>query len=397
MSSIPGLERLEGVAGARVLARLDLNVPLASGVVEDDQRLVAAAPTVRWLLERGAVVAACSHLGRPKGRPDPAASLRPVAEAFASVLGRAVEFVGECVGGEVLAAVEGVGPGSLVVLENLRFHPGEKGNDPAFAAALARPFTHYVNDAFGTAHRAHASVAGVVELFAPGRKAAGRLMAAELEALRRLVEAPEHPFVAVVGGAKVSDKAEPLEALVERADIVLVGGGMANTFLLAQGLGVGRSLAEEAMAATARKVVERAGARGVQVLLPEDVVVTDDLGAPSRVETVPVEAIPEDGMVVDIGPATRERFADALGEARMVFWNGPMGVFEKEPFAAGTMAVAEAMAECGGFTVVGGGESVMAVRRAGVADRIDHVSTGGGASLDLVAGKTLPAVAALEE
>ncbi len=396
MSSLPQLEDLRELGGARVLARLDLNVPLTGGVVQDAARIAAAVPTLRWLLERGAVVAACSHLGRPKGRPDPGSSLQPVADALSLAMGRTVAFVADCIGSDVETALAGAVPGDLVVLENLRFHAGEKANDDAFAEALAAPFSHYVNDAFGTAHRAHASVAAVPTLFVRGRRAAGRLMAAELSALRRLVDAPEHPFVAVVGGAKISGKTEPLAALVERVDTLLLGGGMANTFLLAEGWTVGRSLVEETLKATASEVMERAAARGVRVLLPEDVVVTDDLAHPSEVAVVGSHAVPEDSMIVDIGPVTRERYAVELGGAHTAFWNGPMGVFEREAFAAGTVAVAAAMAACAGFTVVGGGESVMAVHRAGVVARIDHVSTGGGASLDVVAGKELPAVAALE-
>ncbi|MCG6963434.1 MAG: phosphoglycerate kinase [Acidobacteria bacterium] len=389
--SIPRLEDLEGLDAARVLLRLDLNVPIAGGRVEDDARIVAALPTLRWLLERAPMVAACSHLGKAKGSPDPAYSLRPVAEPLAELLGREVRFVEDCVGPEVRSAGEG-----LLLLENLRFHPGEKANDPEFARRLTDGFTHYVNDAFGTAHREHASVAAAAALFPSGRRAAGRLMEAELSALRRLVEHPEQPFAAVVGGAKVSTKTAPLMALLERAQRLLIGGGMANTFLLAKGLEVGRSLVESSEIETARRVMARAAERGVDLELPTDLVVADDLDAPRRVEVVAADAIPPDTMAVDIGPATREAFARALGDARTIFWNGPMGVFEKEAFAPGTMAVAEALAASTGFTVVGGGESVMALDRAGVADRIGHVSTGGGASLQLVAGGPLPAVQALE-
>jgi len=392
--SVPRLEDLRELEGARVLLRLDLNVPVAEGEVRDDTRIHAALPTLRWLLERAEVVAACSHLGKARGSPDPAYSLRPVAAVLERELGRPVRFVPDCIGPEVHRAVEA---GGLLLLENLRFHPGEKANDPGFARELAFPFTHYVNDAFGTAHRAHASVVAAARLFGAGRRAAGRLMEAEVSALRRVVDDPEQPFVAVVGGAKVSTKTAPLMALLERVRRLAIGGGMANTFLLARGREVGRSLVEASEVPTAQRVMESAEARGVELLLPTDVVVTDSLEGPTRVETVPVEAIPADLMVVDIGPATRQAFAAALADARTVFWNGPMGVFEVEAFAAGTVAVAEAMAACPGFTVVGGGESVMAVHRAGVADRMSHVSTGGGASLALVSGETLPAVEALEE
>jgi len=393
--SVPRLEDLRDLDGARVLLRLDLNVPVADGAVRDTARIEAALPTLRWLLDRVPVVAACSHLGKAKGAPDPAYSLRPVAAALAEALGRPVRFVPDCVGEPVAAALEARAEG-LLLLENLRFHPGEKADDEAFARELAAPFSHYVNDAFGTAHRAHASMVAAARLFPAGRRAAGRLMESELAALRRVVDEPEQPFVAIVGGAKISTKTAPLEALLGRVRRLAVGGGMANTFFLARGYEVGRSLVEPAMVETAREVMETAAGRGIELLLPEDVVVTDDLDHPTRVEVVPAGEIPADLLVADLGPAARERFAAALADARTVFWNGPMGVFEKERFAAGTMAVARAMAACGGFTVVGGGESVMAVHRAGVASRLSHVSTGGGASLQLVAGGPLPAVEALE-
>lgn len=393
--SVPRLEDLAGLDGARILLRLDLNVPVAGGEVRDETRITAALPTVRWLLDRAGVVAACSHLGKAAGTPDPAYSLRPVATALARALGRPVRFVEDCVGPLVAEAAAGAG-GELILLENLRFHAGEKANDAAFARELAAPFSHYVNDAFGTAHRAHASVAAAAGLFPPGRRAAGRLMEAEIAALRRVVDDPDQPFVAVVGGAKISTKTAPLEALLGKVRTLIIGGGMANTFLLAEGHEVGRSLVEEAMAETARDVIARARERGIELLLPEDLVVADDLDHPSRVEVVPANRIPADLMAVDLGPAARERCKQVLASARTVFWNGPMGVFERAPFAAGTLAVARAMADCDGFTVVGGGESVMAVHRAGVADRLSHVSTGGGASLQLVAGGPLPAVEALE-
>ncbi len=393
--TIPRLEDLDGLDGARVLVRLDLNVPVSNGTVADDMRIRAALPTLRWLLARARVVAACSHLGKPKGVPDPALSLEPVAAALEALVGRPVRFLPDCVGGEVSAAAARAS-GDLLLLENLRFHPGEKANDPTFARQLAGPFSHYVNDAFGTAHRAHASVVAVPALFAGGRRAAGRLMEAEVTALRRVVDAPEQPFVAIVGGAKISTKTAPLEALLGTVSSLAIGGGMANTFFLAQGLEVGRSLVEPAMAGMARDVIARAKARGVELILPEDVVVTDDLDHPSRIDVVRPESVPPGLMIADLGPRSRERIAAAIARARTVFWNGPMGVFEKERFAAGTMALARAMAACDGFTVVGGGESVMAVHQAGVASRLSHVSTGGGASLQFIAGDPLPALNALE-
>ncbi|MEE4274211.1 MAG: phosphoglycerate kinase [Thermoanaerobaculales bacterium] len=390
--TLPALTDLEGVDGARVLTRLDLNVPISDGIVQDDTRIVAALPTLTWLAKRVSVIAACSHLGKAKGTPDPAFSLAPVAPVLAEALGRPVIFVEDCLDVDV----ESAEPGTLFLLENLRFYPGEKGNDADFAATLTAGFTHYVNDAFGTAHRKHGSVSAAPQCFAAGRKAAGLLMEREVAALDRVVHSPAQPFVAAVGGAKISTKTAPLEALMDRVRTLLIGGGMANTFLKAQGHGVGRSLVEDEMLSTARTVMARAAERGIELLIPTDVVVTDDLEQPSLIETVAPDAVPGDLMIVDLGPESRRRYADAIGGAETVFWNGPMGVFEIDAFAAGTMAVAEAMASCAGFTVVGGGESVMAIRRAGVVDAIDHVSTGGGASLSFLTGEQLPALAALE-
>ena len=389
--SLPSLAELENVDGARVLARLDLNVPVRDGEILDDTRIVAALPTLRWLTERAEVVAACSHLGKAKGAPDPAYSLAPVAAALESALGRPVRFVPDC-----LDPANDAGPGSLLLLENLRFHPGEKANDPEFAARLTEPYSHYVNDAFGTAHRAHASVEAAARSYPRGRKAAGFLMEREVAALDRVVEEPEQPFVAVVGGAKVSTKTAPLEALVGRVSSLLIGGGMANTFFLAQGLEVGRSLVEEEMVGTARSVLAAAAKRGIEFVLPIDVVIADAIDNPKRVDVVASDAIPADMMVVDIGPEASARYREVLSAARTVFWNGPMGVFEVADFAAGTLAVAKALAASPAFTVVGGGESVMAVRQAGVIGDIDHVSTGGGASLQFITGESMPAIAALE-
>ena len=390
--NLPKLSDLDDLKGAHVLARLDLNVPVEDGEVLDDTRIVAALPTLNWLTERAEVVAACSHLGKAKGAPDPAFSLRPVAAVLENCLGRPVRFIDDCLD----PAVRELEPGTLAVLENLRFHPGEKTNDAAFAKELTDPFGFYVDDAFGTAHRAHASVEAAPRLYQRGRKAAGFLIEREVTALRRVVDAPEQPFVAVIGGAKISTKTEPLKALTEKVSSLLIGGGMANTFFLAQGLEVGRSLVEAEMLDTARAVLEEAAARGLDLQLPEDVVVADAIKDPHRVEVVSSHAVSADLMVVDIGPRTRERFARAIEAASTVFWNGPMGVFEVEEFAAGTLAVARALAASRGFTVVGGGESVMAVDRAGVVERIDHVSTGGGASLEFLTGNELPALVALE-
>jgi phosphoglycerate kinase len=319
-----------------------------------------------------------------------------VARVLGELLGRSVGFVGACIGGEVRQAVADAAPGSVVLLENLRFDPGETANDSDFAAELAAPFSHYVNDAFGTAHRAHASVDAAARRFPPERRAAGRLMQMEVDAITCLMTRPETPFVAVVGGAKISTKTAPLRALLERVQVLALGGGMATTFLLAEGREVGRSLVEAEMVGAAKEILGEARRRGVEILLPEDVVVTDSVDEPAEVLVVSAGQVPEDAAIVDIGPSARERYAQALDGARSAFWNGPMGVFEDERFAHGTTAVAEALAACQGFTVVGGGESVMAVRRAGVADRISHVSTGGGASLALISGDPMPGLRALE-
>jgi len=390
--SLPALQDLRDLADARVLLRLDLNVPIKNGVVQDATRVRAALPTIRWLDERVAVIAACSHLGKAKGVPDPSYSLEPVAKVLEHELGRPVRFVADCLAPERATAE----PGSLLLLENLRFYPGEKTNDQAFARQLATPFSHYVNDAFGTAHRSHASVVAVPAMFDAGYKAAGLLIEREVDALRRLVESPKQPFVAVVGGAKISTKTAPLEALVERVQTLLIGGGMANTMLLAQGRNVGRSLVEVEMLDTCRAVMDRATARGVDLQLPQDVVVADDIEDPQRIEVCSVDDIPDDLMIVDLGPETRRRYTAALAAAATVFWNGPMGVFEIEEFAAGTVVIARALADSRVFTVVGGGESVMAVHHTGVVDQISHVSTGGGASLEYLTGAPLPAIVALE-
>ncbi len=392
--NLPGLSDLIGLENAQVLVRLDLNVPLADGVVQDDTRIVAALPTIKALIARGARVALCSHLGKGTGSPDPDFSLKPVAGALSQALGREVPFVSDCLAGDRSAQLS---RHPVLLLENLRFYPGEKANDSAFAQALAADFSHYVNDAFGTAHRAHASVSAVPSLFEKGYKAAGALMGSEVEALSRVVSDPVQPFVAVVGGAKISTKTAPLEALLAKAQRLLIGGGMANTFFLAKGLEVGRSLVETDMLDTARAVMERADSLGVELLLPSDVIVADAVSGASRIEVVAAEAVPSDLLIVDLGPESQRKYSQALAGAQTVFWNGPMGVFEIDDFAAGTLAVAHAMASCPGFTVVGGGESVMAAKKANVEDRMSHISTGGGASLQYITGEPLPALTALEE
>jgi phosphoglycerate kinase len=390
---------LGGLRGKRVFVRVDFNVPMSfagqssAGEVADDTRLREALPTIRELSAAGGKLLLASHSGRPKGAPDPKYSLRPVAARLAELLGRPVRFAEDCVGAAAEKVAAELQPGDVALLENLRFHAGETQNDPAFADQLAALAEVYVDDAFGAAHRAHASVVGVPERL--HQKAAGRLLEKEVKALGRLLGEPERPFTVLLGGAKIEDKIETLENLLPRLDVLLLGGGMANTFLAALGNDLAASLFEADKADVARDILERARAKGIQVLLPTDVVVTDDLANPQRIETVAVDKIPPGTKAVDVGPDTRAAFAAAVARARTLFWNGPLGVFEKPPFDAGTRALAEALARCPGFSVIGGGETVAAAHQAGVADRIGHVSTGGGASLELLAGKTLPGVAVL--
>ncbi len=380
-----------GVAGKRVFVRADLNVPVKGGVVGDDTRIRASLPTLRRLCDAGARVVVASHLGRPKGKPDPAASLRPVAGRLSELLGRPVSFAGDCIGDAAERAVAALPEGGVCLLENLRYHAGEEKNDPAFAQALARLADAYVNDAFGTAHRAHASTAGMVALVP--LRAAGDLMNVELAHLRVVLE-PRRPLLCLLGGAKVSDKLAVLEALARRADVLAVGGAMAYTFLRCKGEPTGASLVEADRTSDARRVLDAAQAAGHRVLLPVDHVVAQKIeaGAPTQV----VKQIPDGWMGVDIGPETAALYAAEARRAATIFWNGPMGVFEIEEFSQGTRAIASAVAESAAISVVGGGDSLAAVNRAGVASKITHLSTGGGASLEYVQGLTLPGVAALE-
>jgi phosphoglycerate kinase len=383
------------VAGRRVLVRVDFNVPLdPRGRVADDRRIRESLPTLRDLLERGAAVVVMSHLGRPGGRVVEALRMAPVGERLAQLLGRPVHVLRDCVGPEVEAVVARLQPGEVALLENLRFHPGEEANDPEFARALARLGDLYVNDAFGTAHRAHASTVGVA---AHLPAVAGLLMEKEIRYLSRLLEGPDHPFVAILGGKKVSDKIGVLRNLLTRVDAVLVGGGMAYTFLRAQGYGVGRSVVEEDKLDLARDLLDLARQRGVEFVLPEDVVAAERPTPDAPRRTVLAAEIPDGWMGLDIGPRTARRFAEVIEGARLVVWNGPMGVFEVEPFAAGTRAVAEAVARCPGTTVVGGGDTAAAVEQLGLLDRFDHVSTGGGASLEFLEGKELPGIRVLQD
>jgi phosphoglycerate kinase len=397
MTDLLTLEDLDlaSLDGKRVLVRVDFNVPMsASGEVLDTTRLDEAIPTIRELTAAGAKVLLASHAGRPKGAPDPRYSLRPVAEKLVELLGQAVRFAGDCVGEEAEAVARELDPGEVLLLENLRFHAGETQNDPAFADQLAALAEAYVDDAFGSAHRAHASVVGVAERMP--RKAAGRLMAREVAALGRLLGEPERPFAALLGGAKIEGKIDTLLNLLPRLDMLLLGGGMANTFLVARGADLADSLFEPDRLDLAREILDRARAQGAEVLLPSDLVVTDSLDDPRRILTVAANEVPAGTKAVDIGPATRKGFAAAVGRARTLFWNGPLGVFEKPPFDAGTREVAQALASCPGFSVIGGGETVAAAHQAGVTGKIGHVSTGGGASLEFLAGKELPGVAVLE-
>jgi phosphoglycerate kinase len=393
---LPTLADLD-VDNRRVFVRVDFNVPLEDGRVRDDTRIRASLPTLQQLRARGAKLVLASHLGRPKGAPDPKYAIEPVGERLAELLGTDVQLPDEVVGDAASKLAAELRPGQIVLLQNLRFHPGETKNDPKFAAALAALGDAYVNDAFGASHRAHASVVGVPTLVR--EKAAGLLLEAEVRALSRVVEAPEHPFVAIVGGAKVSDKLGVLTSLVDRlaaGDTLVIGGAMANTFLAAAGHELGGSLQEKDRAADCRTVVAKAEARKVALVLPLDLAVGEGTGATAaRVVRVGEQALRPAEMALDVGPATVAAIGRTLTEAKMILWNGPLGMFENPAFAAGTLAVARAVADSAGFSVVGGGDSVAALVQAGVADRIDHVSTGGGASLELIEGKLLPGIAAL--
>jgi phosphoglycerate kinase len=379
------------IKGQRVFIRVDFNVPLKNGVIGDDTRIKSSLPSIQYALSQGATVVLASHLGRPKGKVNPDMSLRPIADRLAQLLGKPVAFATDCIGEQASAA-----KGDVVLLENLRFHPEEEKNDAAFAQALASLAARYVNDAFGAAHRAHASVEGITHFFE--RPAAGLLMEKELQYLGHALENPERPFVAILGGAKVSDKIDVIQNMLGKVDRLIIGGAMAYTFFKSRGVAIGRSLVEDDKLDEAKAIEADAKKRGVTLLLPTDHVVTAKLEAGAAHEVLAVgDAAIGDRMGVDIGPASITAYTAAIADAKTVVWNGPMGVFEIDAFAAGTNAVAQAVAAVKGTTIIGGGDSIAAVKKAGIADRITHISTGGGASLEFLGGQTLPGVAALAD
>ena len=380
--------------GKRVLLRCDFNVPLKNGVIGDDTRIRAALETVRFILREGGAVIACSHLGRPKGQVVPEMSLKPVAVRLGELLGLPVQMAPDCVGAETEALAKALQPGQVLLLENLRFHKEEEKNDPGFAKALASLADLYVSDAFGTVHRAHASTAGVAD-YLPAY--CGFLIAAELKALGGAVENPVRPLVAVLGGAKVADKLAVIDHLLDKADTLLIGGGMSYTFAKALGGQIGNSLLDEEKLEYVQRMMDKAKARGVKLLLPVDTLVATAVSPDADTKFVTAGQIPDGWEGVDIGPETRKLFAAEIEKAGTVIWNGPMGVFEEPKFAEGTMAVAAAMAACRGTTVIGGGDSVSAVQKAGLADKMSHISTGGGASLEFLEGKELPGIACLPD
>jgi len=381
--------------GKKVFVRVDYNVPMdKAGKITDDTRIRATLPTLNLLLDSKAALIIASHLGRPKGMPVPEFSLRPVAAQLASLLGREVLFAADCIGPETEKMAAGLQPGQILMLENLRYHKEEEKNDPEFAAKLAGLADIAVNDAFGVSHRAHASVEGITRSIP---MIAGLLMEKEIAFLGQALADPLHPFAAIIGGAKVSDKIGVIENLLNKVDVLIIGGGMANTFLSAQGYAAGASLVETDKVELAKTLLDRAKKLGVKLMLPVDVIVADRFAADAKYQTVSVSDIPDGWMALDIGPVTSAAFAAALKGTKMIVWNGPMGVFEMDAFAEGTKAIAKAVAESGAISIVGGGDSVAALEKTGLASKISHISTGGGASLEYLEGKVLPGIAALQE
>lgn len=383
------------VTGKHVLVRVDFNVPLdKEGNITDDTRIREALPTIKYLIEQNAKIVLISHLGRPKGQPDPKYSLQPVAKRLQELLNKPVKLTKDCIGIEAYPSVRSMQRGEVVLLENVRFHAEEEKNTPGFVKELAVLGDIFVNDAFGTAHRAHASTTGLAD-YLPA--VAGFLMEKEIKALSKVIDNPEKPFVSIIGGAKVSDKIGVIQNLIDKVDVIVIGGGMANTFLAAQGYKMGKSLVEEDKIELAKEILVKADAKKIRFLLPVDVVVADKFAADAKMQTVNIDSVPAEWMALDIGPKTREIYAAAIKDAKTVVWNGPMGVFEFDNFAVGTEIVAEAVASVKGFTVIGGGDSVAAVKKLGVANRISHISTGGGASLEFLEGKILPGVQVLQD
>jgi phosphoglycerate kinase len=378
------------VKGKRVFVRVDFNVPLENGTITDDTRIRAALPTIQYIVENGGVAVLASHLGRPKGKRNDEFTLAPCAQRLEQLIGKKVTFASDCIGEAVEKLVAAQEPGSIVLLENLRFYAEEEKNDPGFAAQLAKLGDVYVNDAFGTAHRAHASTRGMADLM--DAKVAGFLMQKEVDTMGKALAHPDRPFVAIIGGAKVSDKITVIENLLPKVDYLIIGGGMANTFLAAKGYATGKSLLEADKVDTARDLIAKGGGK---ILLPSDVIVAAEFKNDAEHKVVSVDAIPEGWMALDIGPETAKAFGNAIKNAMTVVWNGPMGVFEMPNYARGTFAVAQAMADSQGLTIVGGGDSVAAVEAAGLGEKMTHVSTGGGASLEFLEGRELPGVSCL--
>jgi phosphoglycerate kinase len=378
------------VKGKRVFVRVDFNVPLENGKITDDTRIRAALPTIQYIVDNGGIAVCASHLGRPKGKRNDEFTLAPCAERLEQLLGKKVAFASDCIGEAVQKLVASQEPGSVVLLENLRFYAEEEKNDMGFAAELAKLGDVYVNDAFGTAHRAHASTRGMADLM--DVKVGGFLMQKEVDVMGKALANPDRPFVAIIGGAKVSDKITVIENLLPKVDWLIIGGGMANTFLAAKGYATGKSLVEAEKVETAKVLLEKSNGK---ILLPSDLVVASEFKADAEHKVVSADAIPEGWMALDIGPETAKAFGNAIKEAMTVVWNGPMGVFEMPAFARGTFAVAQAMADSQGCTIVGGGDSVAAVEAADLADKMTHVSTGGGASLEFLEGRELPGVSCL--